>query len=82
MTRPTAGVLALVLCAALVLTISNGLRSSFGLFLTPMSVDIGISRETFALAIAIQGLVWGISQPFFGALATATGRCGSSCWAP
>ena len=63
------GVLALVLCAALVLTISNGIRSSFGLFLTPMSLDIGFSRETFALAIAIQGLVWGISQPVFGALA-------------
>ena len=73
MTRPTAGVVALVLCAALVLTISNGLRSSFGLFLTPMSLDIGFSRETFALAIAIQGLVWGISQPVFGALADRHG---------
>ncbi|MDD9991979.1 MAG: MFS transporter [Rhodospirillales bacterium] len=73
MSRPTTGVLALVLCAALVLTISNGLRSSFGLFLTPMSLDIGISRETFALAIAIQGLVWGISQPVFGALADRHG---------
>ena len=73
MSRPTAGVVALVLCAALVLTISNGLRSSFGLFLTPMSLDIGISRETFAMAIAIQGLVWGISQPIFGALADRHG---------
>ena len=63
----------LSLCAALVLTISNGIRSSFGLFLTPMSLDIGFSRETFALAIAIQGLVWGISQPVFGALADRHG---------
>ena len=68
MSRPATGLLALVLCAALVLTISNGLRSSFGLFITPMGVDLAVSRETFALAIAIQGIVWGISQPFFGGL--------------
>ena len=73
MSRPAAGVIALVLGAALVLTISNGLRSSFGLFGTPMSLDLGISRETFALAIAIQGIVWGITQPFFGALADRHG---------
>ena len=76
MSRPATGIVALVLCAALVLTISNGLRSSFGLFLTPMSLDIGVSRETFALAIAIQGLVWGISQPVFGALADRHGAVG------
>ena len=73
MSRPAAGVIALVLGAALVLTISNGLRSSFGLFGTPISLDLGISRETFALAIAIQGIVWGITQPFFGALADRHG---------
>ena len=73
MSRPAAGVIALVLGAALVLSISNGLRSSFGLFGTPMSLDLGISRETFALAIAIQGIVWGITQPFFGALADRHG---------
>ena len=73
MSRPTTGIVALVLCAALVLTISNGLRSSFGLFITPMGLDLGVSRETFALAIAIQGIVWGISQPFFGALADRHG---------
>ena len=73
MSRPATGLLALVLCAALVLTISNGLRSSFGLFITPMGVDLAVSRETFALAIAIQGIVWGISQPFFGGLADRYG---------
>ena len=73
MSRPATGIVALVICAALVLTLSNGLRSSFGLFLTPMSLDLGVSRETFALAIAIQGIVWGISQPVFGALADRHG---------
>ena len=73
MSRPATGVLAVVLCGALVLTISNGLRSSFGLFATPMSLDLGTSRETFALAIAIQGIVWGITQPIFGAFADRHG---------
>ena len=73
MSRPAAGLAALVVCAALVLALSNGLRSSFGLFITPMSLDLAVSRETFALAIAIQGIVWGISQPFFGALADRHG---------
>ena len=73
MSRTATGVLVLVLCAAAVLTISNGLRSSFGLFVTPMSGGIGVSRETFALAIAIQGMVWGLSQPVFGALADRHG---------
>ena len=73
MSRPAAGLVALIVCAALVLALSNGLRSSFGLFITPMGLDLAVSRETFALAIAIQGIVWGISQPFFGALADRHG---------
>ncbi len=73
MSRSALGIFGLVVGAALVLTISNGLRSSFGLFGTPMSLDLGISRETFALAIAIQGIVWGITQPVFGALADRHG---------
>ena len=80
MSRPAVSVLALVLCAALVLTISNGIRSSFGLFLTPMSLDIGVSRETFALAIAIQGLVWGSASRSSARLPTVTGRYRLSCW--
>ncbi len=73
MSRPATGIAALVVCAALVLALSNGLRSSFGLFVTPMSLDLAVSREIFALAIAIQSIVWGISQPVFGALADRHG---------
>ena len=59
--------------AALVLTISLGVRHAFGLFLVPMSSDLGWGRETFALAIALQNLVWGLTQPFAGRLADRHG---------
>jgi MFS family permease len=44
-----------------------------GLFLTPMSSANGWSREVFALALAIQVLVWGTAQPFVGAIADRFG---------
>ncbi len=49
------------------------MRTTFGLFTEPLSVGRGWSREVFALAIAIQNLVWGIGQPFAGALADRLG---------
>src|SRR3984893_15096088 len=50
-----------------------GIRHGFGLFLQPMSADLHWGRETFALAIAVQNLVWGITQPFAGMLADKYG---------
>ncbi len=58
---------------SLVVALSFGIRSSFGLFLQPMSMDLGSGREVFALALAIQNLVWGASQPFFGMAADKWG---------
>ncbi len=55
-----------LIAGGLVLLLSIGSRQSFGLFLVPMSLDLGWGRETFALAIAIQNLVWGLSQPVLG----------------
>jgi len=63
----------LVVCAALILSLGIGMRSTFGLFLQPMSFDLQLPRQVFALAIAIQVLAWGISQPIFGALADRYG---------
>jgi MFS family permease len=62
-----------LLCGALVLSISLGVRHAFGLFLWPMSSDLGWGRDVFALAIAIQNLVWGLTQPFAGRLADRHG---------
>jgi predicted MFS family arabinose efflux permease len=63
----------MLLCGGLVLTLAIGIRQTFGLFLSPMSLDLGWGREIFALMIAIQNLVWGITQPIAGALADRFG---------
>jgi predicted MFS family arabinose efflux permease len=50
-----------------------GIRHGFGLFLQPVTADLHWSRETFALALAVQNLVWGATQPFAGMLADKYG---------
>lgn len=60
-------------CGAIVLCISLGVRHSFGLFLQPMSLANGWGRETFAFAIALQNLMWGVAQPVVGRLADKIG---------
>lgn len=57
----------------MVLMLSIGTRQSFGLFLQPMTFDLGWTRETFGFAIALQNLVWGLGQPFAGAIADKFG---------
>lgn len=59
--------------AAVLLSIGMGLRQSLGLFLTPVTRDLGLTATTFTFAIAIQNIVWGLSQAPIGALAD---RCG------
>jgi MFS family permease len=62
-----------LLGGALILALSLGVRHGFGLFLSPMSSEFGWGREVFALAIALQNLIWGLAQPFAGALADRLG---------
>ena len=62
-----------LVCGALIVTLSMGIRHGFGLWLQPVTMDRGWSRETFALAIAIQNLSWGIAGPFAGALSDRFG---------
>jgi predicted MFS family arabinose efflux permease len=68
--RPTLPVL---IGASLMLTLSMGLRQSLGIFMQPLTHDIGISISDFTLAIAIQNLAWGFLQPFAGAMAVRFG---------
>jgi len=63
----------IVVAGCLVGAIGFGPRSTMGFFLTPMTSEHGWTRETFALAIAIQNLVWGIAQPFAGMIADKYG---------
>jgi MFS family permease len=62
-----------IVCGCLIAMITFGPRSSLGLFLTPLSAEQGWGRDVFALALAIQNLLWGIGQPFAGAVADRFG---------
>jgi len=69
----------ILVCGGLILTLSVGIRVGFGFFLRPMSMEFGWPRETFSFAIALHNLLWGASQPFFGAMADryGAGRLGA-----
>ncbi len=62
-----------LVCGGLILMLALGTRQSFGLFLRPMSMDLGWGREAFSFAIALQNLVWGLAMPFAGAVADRYG---------
>lgn len=62
-----------IACAGVILMLALGTRQSFGLFLAPMSIDLGLGREAFSFAIALQNLVWGFTMPFAGAIADRYG---------
>src|ERR1700761_3774872 len=68
--RPT---LPILIGASLMLTLSIGLRQSLGIFMQPLTHDVGITVSQFTLAIAVQNLAWGFLQPFAGALAVRYG---------
>ena len=53
-----------LLCGAAVVTLSMGIRHGFGLWLQPVTMDRGWTRENFAFALAVQNLVWGLAGPF------------------
>ena len=63
----------LLLCSALVVTVSMGVRHGFGLWLQPITQAQDWSRETFAMAMAIQNLTWGLVGIFSGMLADRFG---------
>jgi len=63
-----------LIAVSLILGIAMGTRNAFsGLFLQPISADMGWGREVFSLAVALQNLVWGAAQPFIGYVADRYG---------
>jgi len=65
---------AIVIAAgSLVLALSFGIRSIFGVVLDPISAEYGWPREVFSLSIALQNIVWGVAQPAFGWVADRFG---------
>ena len=63
----------IILSGSLVAMLTFGPRSAMGFFQLPMLADLGWDRTTFGLAMALQNLCWGLSQPFFGAMADKYG---------
>ncbi len=66
-----------LICGAAILALNMGTRQTFGLFLEPMTAELGIGRGNFALAIAVQNLIWGFLTPVFSVFADryGTARC-------
>jgi len=62
-----------LVCGAMIVTLSMGIRHGFGLWLQPITMERGWTRETFAFAIAVQNLAWGAAGPFAGMLADRFG---------
>ena len=63
----------ILVCATVILLLSFGSRQSYGLFLGPISVKFGWEFGIFSFAMALQTLVWGLSQPFWGNIADRYG---------
>jgi MFS family permease len=68
--RPT---LPILIGASLMLSLGMGLRQSLGIFMQPLTHDVGISVSDFTLAIAVQNLAWGFLQPLAGAMTVRYG---------
>ena len=59
--------------AAVLLSLGMGIRQSFGLFLSPVTRDLAVTAADFTLAVAVQNIVWGVSQAPIGAIADRFG---------
>ena len=74
--RPVAPQLSMtqvLVCGAAIVTLSMGIRHGFGLWLQPITMERGWTRETFAFALAIQNLTWGVAGLFVGMVADRFG---------
>ncbi len=74
--RPAVPLPLVIVAGCIIAAIGFGTRGSFGLFTLPATEDLGLTREQWGMAMAIQNLVWGIAQPFAGGFADryGTGR--------
>ena len=65
--------LVIMLAGSALVSVTLGIRQVFGLFLQPISIELGTGFQLFSLAIAVQNLIWGLSSPLFGAAADRHG---------
>jgi hypothetical protein len=87
-TAPKLSMTQVLACGAMIVTLSMGIRHGFGLWLQPITQAQGWTRETFAFALAIQNLSWGVFGIFAGMMADrfgafrVLGRRGALCAGP
>ena len=70
---PHLSIARVLLCGGAAVTLSMGIRHGFGLWLQPITQEMGWTRESFALALAVQNLSWGVIGIFTGMLADRFG---------
>jgi len=63
----------LIMCAGSIMALSVGFRQAMGLFLTPITLDLGLGRGSFALGMGLMNLAWGFGAPIAGAIADRYG---------
>ena len=71
--RPVVPLPLVIVAGCIIAAIGFGTRGAFGLFTLPVTEDLGLSREQWGMAMAMQNLVWGITQPIAGGLADRYG---------
>ncbi len=62
-----------LICGAVIVSVAMGIRHGFGLWLQPMTQEMGWGREDFATAIGVQNICWGVFGIFSGMLADRYG---------
>lgn len=70
---PVVPLVAIIIAGCVIAATTNGIRSTFGLFTLPLTADLGMSREAWGMAMAVQNLAWGIAQPIAGGIADRYG---------
>jgi MFS family permease len=65
--------LVILICGCVIALVGFGPRSTLGLFLSPVTQEKGWGRDIYALALALQMLLWGVAQPFVGGIADKFG---------
>jgi len=73
MTAQRRSMLVLIVLSGVIISLCMGLRQSLGLFMRPMTLDLGVSAAAFGFSIALQSIVQGLASPFVGALADRHG---------
>ena len=72
--QPSRGfAVSIIASASILMCLGMGMRQSFGLFMVPITRDLDLSVSDFTFALAVQNIVWGVTQPFVGAIADRFG---------